>query len=131
MLFRSVIVPAWVAVVVIGREFLVSGLRSIASAEGFTIEASDYGKFKMVTQIVAISLAIVDHYWLEIDIGPLAFHTELVARTMMWIMVTISLISAFDYFAAFWKKIDRQVVKSRRRAFILSRRRKPSDVATT
>src|SRR5438270_11796752 len=69
--FNPTIVPAWVAVLVIAREFLVSGLRSIASAECFTIEASDFGKFKMVAQIVAISLAIVDHYWLEIDIGPL------------------------------------------------------------
>lgn len=129
--FNPAIVPAWVAVIVIAREFLVSGLRSIASSEGFTIEASDFGKFKMVAQIVAISLAIVDHYWLEIDIGPLTFHTELVARTMMWIMVTISLVSAFDYFAAFWKKIDRSAQKTRRRrSFVLSRKRKKQAAAT-
>ena len=124
--FNPVIVPAWVAVIVIAREFLVSGLRSIASAEGFTIEASDYGKFKMVTQIVAISLAIMDHYWIEIDLRFMTFHTELVARTMMWIMVTISLISAFDYFVAFWKKIDHSAERSRRRKpFVLSRKKKP------
>jgi CDP-diacylglycerol--glycerol-3-phosphate 3-phosphatidyltransferase len=40
-------------------------------------------------------------------------------------MVCVSLVSAIDYFVAFWSKIDRRVVKSRRRAFILSRRRKP------
>src|SRR5207244_7116337 len=44
------IVPPWIAVVVIGREFLVSGLRSIAAAEGFTIEASEIGKLKTVIQ---------------------------------------------------------------------------------
>src|ERR1035438_8060785 len=38
------IVPPWIAVIIIGREFLVSGLRSIAASEGFTIEASDVGK---------------------------------------------------------------------------------------
>ena len=50
--FNPGLVPAWIAIVIIGREFLVSGLRSIAASEGFTIEASDLGKFKMVVQIV-------------------------------------------------------------------------------
>ena len=54
------LVPAWVAIVVIGREFMVSGLRSIAASEGFTIEASDLGKFKMVVQIVAVVAVILD-----------------------------------------------------------------------
>src|SRR5438270_9912955 len=52
--FNPRIVPAWMAVVIIGREFLVSGLRSIAASEGFTIEASDLGKFKMFVQIVSV-----------------------------------------------------------------------------
>ena len=46
------VVLPWIAVLVIGREFLVSGLRSIASSEGFTIEASEIGKLKTVIQIV-------------------------------------------------------------------------------
>ena len=45
------IVPPWIAVIIIGREFLVSGLRSIAASEGFTIEASEIGKLKTVIQI--------------------------------------------------------------------------------
>src|SRR5213596_1576726 len=48
--FNPHIVPAWIAVVIIGREFLVSGLRSIAAQQGFTIDASDLGKVKMVVQ---------------------------------------------------------------------------------
>src|SRR5919109_1128136 len=63
------VVPAWMAVVIIGREFLVSGLRSIAASEGFTIEASDLGKFKMVVQIVAVVAAILDHHWQNWYIG--------------------------------------------------------------
>ena len=123
--FNPTIVPAWVAVLVIAREFLVSGLRSIASSEGFTIEASDLGKFKMVVQIVAISLAIVHHNWLEMDFRVFTLPVEIVARTAMWIMVTISLISASDYFAAFWRKIDHSAQKTRRRRpFVLSRRKK-------
>ena len=66
------LVPAWIAVVVIGREFLVSGLRSIAASEGFTIEASELGKLKMVVQIVAVVAVILDHHWKELPIyGPL------------------------------------------------------------
>lgn len=129
--FNPSIVPAWIAVLVIAREFLVSGLRSIASAEGFTIEASDFGKFKMVAQIVAISLAIVHHNWEEIGLRYFTFNVEIVARTMMWIMVTISLISAFDYFAGFWKKIDRSAQKTRRRPFVLSRRKRKSQTAAS
>src|SRR5436853_5584069 len=55
------LVPAWVAIVVIGREFLVTGLRSIAASEGFTIEASELGKFKMVVQIVSVVAVILDN----------------------------------------------------------------------
>ncbi len=63
--FNPSLVPAWVAVIVIGREFLVSGLRGIAASEGFTIEASELGKFKMVVQIVSVVAVILDHRWKE------------------------------------------------------------------
>src|SRR6266480_487909 len=53
------VVPAWMVVIIIGREFAVTGLRSIASAQGFTIDASELGKMKMVTQVTAITLLIV------------------------------------------------------------------------
>jgi len=53
------IVSPWIAVIIIGREFLVSGLRSIATSEGFTIEASDMGKLKTVIQIVSVVAAIL------------------------------------------------------------------------
>jgi CDP-diacylglycerol--glycerol-3-phosphate 3-phosphatidyltransferase len=53
-----------------------------------------------------------------------------IAIVAIGFMVFLSLISALDYFVAFWSKIDRQVVKSRRRAFILSRRRKRDVPAT-
>ena len=50
--------PGWMAVLIIGREFAVSGLRSIAAAEGYTIKASDLGKTKMFCQVVAISVML-------------------------------------------------------------------------
>src|SRR5438445_7719792 len=121
--FNPSLVPAWVAVVIIAREFLVSGLRSIAASEGFTIEASDLGKFKMLVQIVSVVAVILDHrkQW---PVGPYIFPVHWIAFLAIWFMVFLSLVSAVDYFAAFWSKIDRRVVKRRRRAFVLSRRRK-------
>jgi CDP-diacylglycerol--glycerol-3-phosphate 3-phosphatidyltransferase len=123
------LVPAWVAIVVIGREFLVSGLRSIAASEGFTIEASNLGKFKMVVQIVAVVAVILDHRWKEWPVyGTYIFPVQWIAYLSIWFMVCVSLASAVDYFVAFWSRIDRRGVKRRRRAFILSRRRKPVPV---
>lgn len=119
------IVPAWMAVIIIGREFLVSGLRSIAASEGFTIEASDLGKSKMVVQIVSVVAAILDHRWNEWYIGSFVFPVDLLAHFAIWFMVVLSLASAADYFYGFWSKIDRQVAKSQgRRRFVLSRRKK-------
>jgi CDP-diacylglycerol---glycerol-3-phosphate 3-phosphatidyltransferase len=138
--FNPSLVPAWIAVVIIGREFLVSGLRSIAASEGFTIEASELGKFKMVIQIVSVVAVILDHRWKEWPVyGNYFFPVHWIAYLAIWFMVCVSLVSAVDYFIAFWSKIDRRVVKRQRRAFILSRRRKPvpvppqadRDVATT
>jgi len=131
--FNPRIVPAWVAVVVIGREFLVNGLRAIAASEGFTIEASELGKLKMVVQIVSVAAAILDHSWKVWPIGRFVLDLDLVAKMSMWFMVTLSLVSAIDYFVAFWSKIDRTVTlrqRRRRRAFVLSRRRKDDVPAT-
>jgi CDP-diacylglycerol--glycerol-3-phosphate 3-phosphatidyltransferase len=129
--FNPSLVPAWIAVVIIGREFLVSGLRSIAASEGFTIEASELGKFKMLVQIVSVVAVILDHRWKEWPVyGHYFLPVHVIAYLAIWFMVFLSLISAIDYFAAFWSKIDRHVVKRRRRAFVLSRRRKRDVPAT-
>jgi CDP-diacylglycerol--glycerol-3-phosphate 3-phosphatidyltransferase len=129
--FNPSLVPPWIAVVIIGREFLVSGLRSIAASEGFAIEASDLGKFKMVVQIFSVVAVILDHRWQAWPIyGPYIFPVHWIASFAIWFMVLLSLVSAGDYFVAFWSKIDRQVVKRRRRAFVLSRRRKRDVPAT-
>ncbi len=122
--FNPALVPAWIAVIVIGREFLVSGLRSIAASEGFTIEASELGKFKMVVQIVSVVAVILDHRWNVWPMyGNFIFPVHWIAFTAIWFVVGVSLISGIDYFVAFWSKIDRRVTKRRRRAFVLSRRK--------
>ncbi len=127
--FNPRIVPAWMAVIIIGREFLVSGLRSIAASEGFTIQASDLGKAKMLVQIISVVAAIVDHHWTHLPWYFLNLPVHPIAIASIWVMVALSLISAADYFIAFWSKIDRTAVKRRRRrSFVLSRRRKRNDV---
>lgn len=127
--FNPAIVPAWMAVIIIGREFLVSGLRSIAASEGFTIQASDLGKMKMLVQTVSVVAAIVDHHWSYLNLYLFHLPVRPVAIVSIWVMVALSLASAADYFIAFWSKIDRTSVKRRRRrSFVLSRRRKQKDV---
>ncbi len=126
--FNPHVVPAWMAVIIIGREFLVSGLRSIAASEGFTIQASDLGKLKMFVQIFSVVAAIVDHHWAYL---PWLFGLPVrpIALVSIWVMVALSLWSAADYFIAFWKRIDQTSARRRRkRSFVLSRRRKRNDV---
>ena len=111
-------------VLVIGREFLVSGLRSIASSEGFTIEASDLAKLKTVIQIVSVVAAILAHAWYEWHFGWFILPVEWIAIAAIYFMVLVSIISAVDYFVAFWRKIDHASADRRSRSsFVLSRRK--------
>jgi CDP-diacylglycerol---glycerol-3-phosphate 3-phosphatidyltransferase len=116
------VVKVWIAVVIIGREFLISGLRSIAASEGFTIQASDLGKLKTVLQIVSIVAAILSHRWFQWQFGLLIIPVKWTAITGMYFTVGVSTISAIDYFVGFWKQID-HASKSRRSSFVLSRRK--------
>jgi CDP-diacylglycerol---glycerol-3-phosphate 3-phosphatidyltransferase len=129
------IVKPWIAVLVIGREFLVSGLRSIATIEGFTIEASDLGKLKTIIQIVSVVAAILAHgwnYWLFFPSfhGGFIVGVHFIAVTAIYWMTIVSIISAVDYFIGFWKKIDHASDRRRkRRSFVLSRKPKPTTPA--
>ncbi len=124
--FNPTLVPAWMAVVIIGREFLVSGLRSIAASEGFTIQASELGKFKMLVQIISVVAVILARRWHEWPIaGGYFLPVYWIAWLAIWFMVLLSLVSAADYFIAFWSRIDQKSERRRKkRAFVLSRRRK-------
>ncbi len=122
--FNPHLLKAWVAVLVIGREFLVSGLRSIASSEGFTIEASDLAKLKTVIQIVSVVAVILAHGWYEWHFGWFILPVEWIAIAAIYFMVLVSIISAVDYFVAFWRKIDHASASRRPDAtFVLSRRK--------
>jgi CDP-diacylglycerol--glycerol-3-phosphate 3-phosphatidyltransferase len=115
------LVPGWMVVIIIGREFTVQGLRSIASAEGFTIPASALGKTKMVLQIVAVCAVILGAKHAEVR----PFGTFLV-----WLVVLSAIASAWQYFLQFWNHVDDRV-KQRRRLRLLERRRNAQDAPTS
>jgi len=98
-------VPGWMAVVLIGREFAVSGLRSIAASEGYTIAAGELGKSKMAVQVAAIILVL---FSAEFPVY------EGAARVCLWGSIVFALASAAQYFRLFWRKVD-ESVKARRR----------------
>jgi CDP-diacylglycerol--glycerol-3-phosphate 3-phosphatidyltransferase len=128
--YNPSVVKVWIVVIIVGREFLISGLRSIASSEGFTIEASDLGKLKTVTQIVCVVSAILAHQWYEWHFGLLIVPVKWIAVAAIYFTLVVSIISAVDYFVGFWKKID-HASKDRRKSFVLSRRKSASTPAGT
>ncbi len=128
--FNPHIVKAWITILVIGREFLVTGLRSIASSEGFTIQASDLGKLKTVVQIFTVVAAILDHRWHQWDFGWLIIPVDWIATAAIYFMAMVSLISAADYFAGFWKQIDHVSEDRRKASFVLTRQKDKSLPAT-
>jgi CDP-diacylglycerol--glycerol-3-phosphate 3-phosphatidyltransferase len=113
------LLPGWLVVLIISREFAVSGLRSIAAAEGYTIRASELGKSKMMLQVLGITLVLLSVRWPSIH--PYAMFS-------MWAVVIFGLASAVEYFVSFWKKVDSSI-KLRRRNELLSLERQKQHVA--
>ncbi len=85
--------PAWMVAVVLGREFAVTVLRSLAHSRGVSIPASPLGKFKMVSQVVAILLLILAGEGLPILL--------LLGRVALWVAVVAAVASALDYYRRF------------------------------
>jgi CDP-diacylglycerol---glycerol-3-phosphate 3-phosphatidyltransferase len=88
--------PAWMVVVILGREFAVSGLREIAHEQGIVIAANWWGKLKTLSQIVAISLLIV-----SFQLGQWA----LLARLALWVALAMTAVSLVSYFGGFWRRV--------------------------
>ena len=100
------LVPGWAVVVILAREFAVSGLRTLAASDGIVIAASWWGKIKTVTQMIAIIILL-----LKVNINTSANAISLVnnnsflsgfftyvPETIMFIAVLITIISGIDYF---------------------------------
>ncbi len=109
------LLPAWMVILIISREFAVSGLRSIAAAEGYIIKAGELGKSKMVLQVVGVSLVIMSIRWPAL---------RTFAMLAMWAVVVFGLASAVDYFRQFWRKVDSGIKLRRRNELIQMERQK-------
>ena len=109
------VVAAWIVILIVGREFAVSGLRSIAASAGYTIKASELGKTKMVSQVVAVSLFLLGMHWKVLAPWAMAW---------MWLVVAFAMISAADYFLKFWRKVSDEIkLRGRRELLLLERER--------
>lgn len=107
------VVPGWLVVLLVGREFAVSGLRSIAAVEGYTIAASELGKTKTISQVVAISLLMISIRHPRVSPW---------ATGSLYLVVVFSLWSAIAYFAKFWRKVDVGIKQRRRAELIMGER---------
>jgi CDP-diacylglycerol--glycerol-3-phosphate 3-phosphatidyltransferase len=85
--------PAWMVAVIIGREFAVTALRSLAYSRGVVVAASPLGKIKMVAEVVAILLLILGREYLQqfVVLGQIA----------LWVVVATALVSGVDYYRRF------------------------------
>jgi len=95
------VVAAWIAVVIVGREFAVTGLRGIAISVGIVVPASRLGKYKTVSQYVAITLLILEK---GVPAEYVPFHW--VSLGVLWIAMGLTVVSGFDYFYRFSRKTD-------------------------
>lgn len=91
VLVEKGIVPGWVVVIIIAREFIVSGLRTLAASQGVVIAASNWGKLKTATQMVGIIMALLS---LVYSVSWLNISTQIV----IYVAAVITLISGVDYF---------------------------------
>lgn len=83
-------VPAWLVIIIIAREFAISGFRIIAASEGTTIAASKWGKAKTISQLIAIILLLIDNF-------PFSFLAFPLDTIMLYISLALTIISGADY----------------------------------
>jgi len=93
-------ITGWAAMIIIGRELIVTGLRLVAAGEGIVIAASKLGKLKTVTQIIAIVAALLKNFPLD------RFTDFQFDKYAMFIAVIITIYSGYDYIAKNSKVID-------------------------
>ncbi len=97
-------IPAWIAIIIIAREFIVTGLRIVALSKDIMIPAEMGGKIKMGCQIAAILVLflektfILDRIMPDIDFGSLGI-------VLLWTAMVLGVISGVQYFILFWKRI--------------------------
>lgn len=93
--------PAWMVVLIVGRELAITGLRTVAASQSVIIHASDFGKHKMLAEVAAVTFLILDWppQWSFMTIPSLGV-------LCLWGAIVLSIISGIDYFLKFWKVVD-------------------------
>jgi CDP-diacylglycerol--glycerol-3-phosphate 3-phosphatidyltransferase len=101
-------VPAWVVVVLIARDLAINGLRSVASAQGLVIAASDGGKIKTALQLVSIMMLLIHFRYpvLGTTIQPIDYHR--VGLIVLYISTAVSVLSGAQYLRNFFYAVLRQ-----------------------
>ena len=94
--------PAWMVMLIIGREFAITALRSLAYTKGITIPASPLGKIKMASQVTAILLLIIGS-------GPMPWLAPL-GYLALWVVMLAAVISAVDYYRRFQNLLNARVI---------------------
>ncbi len=114
--------PAWMVLIILGRELAVTGLRNVALLQGFSIAVSDLGKVKMGSQVFAITAIILGERFRLL---------ETLGRWALWVVVFFAMASAVQYFREFWRKAGLPVEKRPLRHPLLSLgKQQKSDVPT-
>ena len=85
-------VPGWMVVVILGREFIITGMRQVAAAQGIVIAAGMTGKIKTTTQMIAIPLLILDNWPFSL----LAFNLPMDV-IFLWIALIMTIVSGVEY----------------------------------
>ena len=95
-------VEAWIVIVIIGREFAVTGLRGVSAAQGVVVAASDLAKYKTFSQYLAVTLLILER---NVPLG-LEGEYAYLSRGMLWAALTLTVVSGIDYFVRFYRGSD-------------------------
>lgn len=95
MLVQMESISAWIAIIIICREMMVTGLRAIAADEGVVIAADKYGKMKTIFQIIALVPLILHYTWLGIDM-------HFIGILLLCVALVLTVYSGFNYFYAFF-----------------------------
>jgi len=105
------LVPAWIAIVMLSREFLVTGIRVVAMSKGSVLSATPLGKHKTLSQFVAIILGLMLLVLEELDYARLAILAHVISETLIWIFVWamfLTLVSGMKYFFEVMKLFSTQ-----------------------
>lgn len=95
LLVEMGLAPAWVVILIISREFAVTGLRLVAAGEGIVLAASSMGKLKTVTQLVAVAALLLHNF-------PFSYIGFPFALIMLYVALFFTVYSGYDYFIKNW-----------------------------